>query len=48
MIYALNPKHNKKYTNYIIQNQKKKKKGIRKQILKLLNYKDLLTKKKKP
>jgi hypothetical protein len=42
MIYALNPK---KYTNYIMQNKKKLKKHRKKfknQILKLLNYKDLL------
>jgi hypothetical protein len=48
MISALNPKNYTKYTNYIMQNNKikKNKKNFRNQILKLLNYKDLLTKKK--
>jgi len=49
MIYALNPKNYAKYINYIMQNKKKKFKHRRKfrnQILKLLNYKDLLIEKK--
>jgi len=44
MIYALTPKNYTKYTNYIMQKTKRKK--IRNQILKLFNYKDLLTRKK--
>jgi hypothetical protein len=48
MIYALNPKNYTKYTHYIVQHKKNKKKyrkKIRNQILQLLNYKDLLTEK---
>ncbi len=46
VICVLNPKN---YTNYIMQNKNNKKnigKEFRNQNLKLLNYKDLLTKKK--
>jgi hypothetical protein len=45
MIYALNPKNYTKYTNYIMQNKKiflKHRKKLKNQILKILNYKDLL------
>ncbi len=47
MIYALNPKNYTKDTNYIMQNLFifKHRKKFRNQILKLLNYKNLLTEK---
>jgi len=44
-MYALNPKNYTKYTNYIMQNKKDRKK-FKNQNLKLLNYKDLLIEKK--
>jgi hypothetical protein len=45
MIYAQNPKNCTKYTNYIMQNKKKKKIKIKNQNLKLLNHKDLVIEK---
>jgi hypothetical protein len=47
MIYALNLKSYTKYINYKMQNKIKiKEKKLKNQILKLLNYKHLLTQKK--
>jgi hypothetical protein len=43
VIYAINPKNYTKYTNYIMQNKKRKK--FKNEKLKLLKCKDLLTKK---